>query len=151
MYALSNAAPFSFLRLATFSSPPDFRLWLVGLSCGVTFSLVTNSTACLLTPVWSVTMRLANAFTSLLADVESASLPASMSTWLAVTTIDAICASFGAWAATTVAARNSDAATIIFVFLMARFLDGWGTRHWMQASVLAFPRGARPPRRVIPA
>src|ERR687890_223378 len=40
-------------------------------------------------------MRCANSLTSLLLDFDAASLPASMSTWLAVTTIAAICASFG--------------------------------------------------------
>ena len=64
MYALSNAAPLSVLSLATFLSPPAFRLWLVGLSSGVTLSLVTRSTACLLTPVWSVTICWPNVLTS---------------------------------------------------------------------------------------
>ena len=78
------------------SSPPDFRLWLVALSSGVTFSRVTSSTACLFTPVWSVTICCANVFTSAFVVVDAASLPASISTWLAVTTIDAICASLRA-------------------------------------------------------
>ena len=48
---LSNSAPFRPLSLATFLSPPAFRLWLVGLSAGVTFSFAARSAACLLTPV----------------------------------------------------------------------------------------------------
>src|SRR5215831_18149935 len=95
MYALSNAAPLSVLRVARFLSPPSLRLRLVSLSSGVTFSRVARSTACLLTPVWSATMSSANFLTSALAAFDDASLPASMSTWLAVTTMEAICASLG--------------------------------------------------------
>ena len=64
----------------------------------MTLSLVTRSVADLLTPVWSVIINSAKALTSLLVDRDFASFPASMSTWLAVTTIDAICASLTLWA-----------------------------------------------------
>src|SRR6202162_3414339 len=107
MYALSNAAPFSVFRLARFDSPPDLRLLLVALSPGATLSLVTRSTADLFTPVWSVIIRSANFLTSALADVDCASLPASISTWLAVTTIDAICASLTPCADAPATANNS--------------------------------------------
>jgi len=61
-------------------------------------ALVTRATACLVTPEWSVTICVPNAVTWALLPFDSASLPASMSTWLAVTTMEAICASLGAWA-----------------------------------------------------
>src|SRR5207249_8635263 len=108
IYALSNAGPESVLRWLTFSSPPFFKLWAVGLSSGLSFSLAARSVADLLTPVWSVTIIFPNAWTSLLVDLDSASLPASMSTWFAVTTIAAICASVGplVWAAAVNAAKT---------------------------------------------
>jgi hypothetical protein len=80
MYALSNALPLRVFRCATLSSPPFFRLCDVGLSSGVTLSFVTRSVACLLTPVWSVTICLPNFLISALDPFDSASLPASMST-----------------------------------------------------------------------
>src|SRR4029077_7728668 len=49
----------------------------------------------LLTAVWSVTISCPNARTSFECALELASLPASMSTWLAVTTIAATCGSVG--------------------------------------------------------
>src|ERR1051325_5672765 len=39
------AGPARSFSAARFFSPPAFRLWLVGLSCGVTFSFVTSSVA----------------------------------------------------------------------------------------------------------
>src|SRR5471032_1475161 len=77
------------------SSPPDLRLLLVGLSSGLTLSFFTSAVACLLTPVWSVTIILPKALTSLLVPFDWASLPALMSTWFAVTTMCAICGSVG--------------------------------------------------------
>src|SRR3954454_23397064 len=97
-----------------FSSPPLLRLALVGFASGLTFSFFTRAVADLLTAVWSVTICLPNWRTSLLEPFFSATLPASMSTWLAVTTMWAICGSVGpcwAWAVTRTAPANSAART----------------------------------------
>src|SRR4051812_31450624 len=77
------------------SSPPFFRLSLVGFVSGLTLSLPASAVACLLTAVWSVIICCAKALTSLFLVLPLASLPASMSTWLAVTTMCAICGSVG--------------------------------------------------------
>src|SRR5689334_16171739 len=71
----------------------DFKALLIVFSSGVILSLVARSVACLLTSVCSAIIRWANALTSGLGDFDSASLPASISIWLAATTIAATCAS----------------------------------------------------------
>src|ERR1043165_2608443 len=78
-----------------FSAAPFFSAALVSLSAGVTPSFFASAPACLLTAAWSVTICFAKACTSLLLDLDCASLPASMSIWLAVTTMPAICGSEG--------------------------------------------------------
>ena len=42
MYALSKSLPLSVFRFATLAVPPEYRLFAVSLSSGVTFSFVTS-------------------------------------------------------------------------------------------------------------
>src|SRR6478752_7015571 len=138
MYALSKAAPERPFSVVRFVSPPDFRLWLVALSSGVTFKRVTSSTACLFTPVWSVTICCANILTSAFDVFDAASFPASISTWFAVTTIDAICASLGDWANTVEAGASATAAANNHIFI-ERLLGKSGSLTLMHVAALAFP------------
>jgi hypothetical protein len=89
----------------------------------LTGSFVTRLVACVFTAVWSVTICCANLRTSGDAALPLARLPASMSTWLAVTTMAAICASSGAAPAWTGPARSASApasaATAAIDFCMA--------------------------------
>src|SRR5258706_9992138 len=62
-------------------------------------------------------MSLPNFFTSGELAIDSASVPASMSTWLAVTTIAAICASLTPWANATGANANEPNSTRAPVFI----------------------------------
>src|SRR4029079_1276037 len=63
-------------------------------------------------------MSCANFLTPASVAMECASFPASMSTWVAVTTIDAICASLTPWAYAPAIGNNSDAAqTMTDVFM----------------------------------
>src|SRR2546430_8309815 len=67
-------------------------------------------------------MRLANSLTSWVCDLEAASLPASMSTWFAVTTMAAICASLGASAAAAAVVRHRLVAITTPIILMIKLL-----------------------------
>src|SRR6184192_4007609 len=67
-------------------------------------------------------MRLANSLTSLVCDLEAASLPASMSTWFAVTTMAAICASLGPSAAAAAVVRHRLVAITTPIILIIKLL-----------------------------
>src|SRR6476661_2190325 len=121
------------------SSPPFLRDLLVSLGSGLTCSFLTRSVADLLTAVWSVTICLPNWRTSLDLACFSASLPASMSTWFAVTTICAICGSLGpdwAWATQVPAA----ASTAMRVGTTRMELSLGLVEPWMSRAARAFPR-----------
>src|SRR5256885_15398508 len=67
-------------------------------------------------------MRLAISLTSWVCAWEAASLPASMSTWFAVTTMAAICASLGASAAAATVVRHRLVAITTPIILMIKLL-----------------------------
>src|SRR5207247_8864127 len=108
---------------------PFFSLCLVGLSSVFTPSFCASAPACLLTAVWSVIMSCANSDTCLFLVWDLASLPASMSIALAVTTIPAICGSDGpplSWAEAVTRKSEAARATAIFDEFMV-FSNGWGS------------------------
>src|SRR5437868_4177263 len=88
-------------------------------------------------------MRSANSLTSLVCDLEAASLPASMSTWFAVTTMAAICASLGPSAAAAAVVRHRLVAITTPIILMIRLL-GTGIRRG--GAALRFQEVSGPPR-----
>src|SRR5256885_11577103 len=100
-------------------------------------------------------MRAANSLTCWVCDLEAASLPASMSTWFAVTTMAAICASLGPSAAAAAVVRHRLVAITTPIILMIRLL-GTGIRRGgagvafqeVKSSTRAarFPTGKRGPQ-----
>src|SRR4051794_34809870 len=129
-----------------FSLAPFLRLACVSLAAGLTPSFFARATACLLTAVWSVIIWLAKPCTSLFFERDLASLPASISIWLAVTTMPAICGSLGACAcaaptASAAMAKTVDDASLIgsFSFRTVGFLRVSPDCHRMFPDGLAFP------------
>src|SRR5262245_5525612 len=101
------------------SFAPLIRLRLVSLSSGLTLSFFTSAAAWLFTAVWSVIICWANLLTSLFLVLATASLPASISIWFAVTTIPAIWGSEGAWAYADPNAKDNRAMAMVSRTFMA--------------------------------